>query len=203
MKPERYPKTKAPFVRDDDGIVQDKIKEGFEWVFEKESVIAVEKLDGQNVAVTFNDQGEITGIYSREGDEKSVKKGDVEFFEGVSRAMELNWDEYLDEKVEYGELVGPRVKGNPYDLDKHFWVPFKRANEKLKFKSWGKYEKDYESISNWLNPDIFGLPPLFYSNRHGVDFETAKEEGYTEGIIFYDKETGKRAKIRTDMFPWR
>lgn len=198
---ERYPKTHSPFVRED-GTVIDEIKEGFEWVFEKETVKAVEKLDGRNVAVNFSD-GRLEGIYSREGDEKRVENGDVEYFEGVSRAIERGWGDYIHKDgITYGELVGKRAQGNPYNLDYHLWVPFNKANEWLEFESWGDYPKEYENISEWFNPDKFGLIPLFYSKVHGVSFDKASKEGYVEGVIFYDKETGKRAKLRLDMFPW-
>lgn len=198
---ERYPKTHSPFVRED-GTVLDEIKEGFEWVFEKQTVKAVEKLDGRNVAVEFS-EGELVGIYSREGDEKKVENGDVEYFEGVARAIEKGWDEHIEKDgVTYGELLGPRPQGNPYDLDSHIWIPFSKANDWLEYESWGNHPKTFENISQWFNPEEFGLIPLFYSEFHGVDFETALSEGYVEGVIFYDEETGKRAKLRKDMFDW-
>lgn len=197
----RYPKTEAPFIREE-GVVQNEIREGFEWVFDKETVIAVEKLDGTNIAVECSN-GDITGIYTRNGELKTVQNGDVEYVEGVARAIEKGWGGYLEDNgITYGELVGKRIQGNPYEINYHIWVPFKKANEWLRYKSWGEYPKNFKSMSKWFNPDKFGLIPLFYSKVHGLDIETASEEGYVEGIIFYDTETGERAKLRLDMFPW-
>ena len=60
----------------------------------------------------------------------------------------------------------------------------------LKYKSWGKYPKDFETISNWFKE----LMPL-YSKMKNNGTE------YVEGIVFTNPD-GRMAKIRSDMFDW-
>ena len=59
----------------------------------------------------------------------------------------------------YGELVGPNMGSrdinNPYDMDVHVWFPLENyCKEKLKFNSWGKYSKNFDSIKRWFNPTV-------------------------------------------------
>lgn len=199
---EKYPKIESPFVREGNTIINN-IKKDYEWVFQSDNVIAVEKLDGENIGVHFKN-GKVKSIYTRNGNKKTIAKGDTEYVEAIANSMKKDWDKYINTKnsLEYGELVGPKIKGNPYDLDKHLWVPFKRSREKLTYNSWGEYPKTYESINNWFNPNKNGLIPLFYSNRHGLNFDEAKEKDYVEGVIFYNTKTKEKAKLRIDMFPW-
>jgi len=67
MKITDMPKLKSPFVRkviDNQYVVTNEIAERYEWVFEDESVMAVEKLHGTNVSIQITD-GIITGIWNR------------------------------------------------------------------------------------------------------------------------------------------
>jgi len=53
MKIRDMPKIESPFIRkeiDGNYIVTPEIAEGYEWVFEDDSVMAIEKLHGTNVS---------------------------------------------------------------------------------------------------------------------------------------------------------
>ena len=60
----------------------------------------------------------------------------------------------------------------------------------LKYKSWGKYPKDFDNISEWFKE----LMPL-YMLRKGV------KDGFVEGVVFTHPD-GRMAKLRKDMFDW-
>jgi len=91
-------------------------------------------------------------------------------------------------KIDIKEIEGKEIK--LFDL-KH--------DSYHEYKSWGKYPKDFDTISRWFKEDLI---PLFYSKIHGVGFDKARKNGYVEGIVFTDPETLKMAKLRRDMFDW-
>lgn len=201
----RFPKLESVYVRErkEDGsfLVTDTIKEEYEWVFEDDLVQAVEKLDGENIAVYIDKDGDINSIYTREGVE--IKPFGVRnrsyIVKGVLDAYRRGWlDELQNEQLHYGELVGPSVKQNPYDLDEHMWVPFEYLRNKASYKSWGEYPQDFESVSNWFEN---GLKPLFYLRIHNIPFNEEPNNAYVEGVIFTHPD-GRKAKLRRDMFPW-
>ena len=91
----------------------------------------------------------------------------------------------------FGELIGPKVNGNPYKLKEHIWIPFETFGQKhLKYKSWGKYPKDFKNISEWFKE----LMPLYALMK-------GDKEGFVEGIVFTHPD-GRMAKLRKDMFDW-
>ena len=196
------PKIDAPFVREEnengDYVVINEINEGYEWVFEKDNVMAIEKLDGTNVSVIIKG-GHITAVFNRKNRVPAFNTSKDFITRGLLNSMDRGYLN-LEDGQWYGELVGPKVQGNPYKLDEHLWIPFQRYSWKhLKYKSWGKYPKTFESINKWFKD---GLIPLFYSNIHGVDFDKARENCTPEGIMFTDPDTKKMAKLRYDMFDW-
>lgn len=203
---ERFPKINSPFERseNEDGryTVDPILKEDFEWVLEDDEVIAVEKLDGRNIAVQIDSDGNVSEIYTREGNlcEPFISQGDSYIIKGVLEAFERGWiDKYLSgDSLYYGELVGPKVQGNPYDLTKHMWVPFTYAQQNISYNSWGDYPKTYSSISNWFTE----LIPLFYSRIHNIKFTELTNDAYVEGIVFTHPSKNKYAKLRRDMFDW-
>ena len=105
-------------------------------------------------------------------------------------AKKKGYLEFLGDGQHFGELIGQGVR-NPYYLDYSIWIPFETFSQKhLKYKSWGKYPKDFNNISNWFK----GMIPLYNSmlgNRHG----------YVEGVVFTHPD-GRMAKLRKDMFDW-
>ena len=195
------PKLDSPFIRKEKNggyYLANEVKKGYEWVFESDDVIAVEKLDGTNVSVVIRN-GNITAVFNRKNRVPPYNKAKQFITKGILNSINRGYLN-LEDGQWYGELVGPKVQGNPYDLKEHLWIPFQSYSWKnLKYNSWGKYPKNWESINQWFKN---GLIPLFYSQIHGISFKDAKNKCQPEGIVFTDIKTNKMAKIRYDMFEW-
>lgn len=197
MKRHDMPKIKSPFVRQRMNgayIVIDEIESGYEWVFEDESVMAIEKLHGTNVSIVIAD-GNVTEVYNRTERIPFINKGKGHIIEGLLQAKNSRYLEFLGDGQHFGELIGKKVNGNPYKIAGHTWIPFSTyAQEHLKYKSWGKYPKDFDTISSWFYNDLI---PLFTSIR-------GNRNGFVEGIVFTLPTSNgyKYAKLRRDMFDW-
>lgn len=117
----------------------------------------------------------------------------------------LRWFNREHPQPFFGELVGPKVQGNKYGLDKHYWVPFKYAFDKFEYESYGNYGVEFEDLSEWF---VDGLIPLFYSQMNGgLDFDTAREQCTPEGVVFIEDSQEplwerKMAKLRRSDFEW-
>lgn len=187
-----FPKLESPFVRKTINgfyVVTPEITPGFEWVFEDETVMAIEKLDGTNVSIII-ENGEIKQIYNRTQNIPFFCKGKTFISEGLLNSFDKEYCN-LSDGQHFGELIGPKVNGNPYKLEEHLWIPFATyAKEHLRYKSWGEHPKDFNTISEWFKKDIFSL----YLRRKGI-----KE--FPEGIVFTHP-NGRMAKLRRDMFEW-
>lgn len=210
------PKLESPFVRkliDGKYVVTPEINPGYEWIFNDPSVIATEKLDGTNVSIVI-EKGIVIRIYNRtnlvmaNGLRIENNKGTRYILDGVMGAIEKGYVERLGDGQHFGEVIGPkfgRAHGggpNPYLLEKHIWIPFNTyVKEHLRYKSWGKYPKDFQTISNWFKDDLL---PLFFMRIHGdklKDRDAVHHVPYVEGIVFYHP-NGLMAKLRKDMFSW-
>ena len=187
------PKLQCPFVRKEvngDYIITDEITEGYDWVFEDESVMAIEKLHGTNVSIVIK-EGVVAEIYNRTSRIQFINKGKKFISEGVLNSYERCYNDLLVDGQHFGELIGPKVNGNPYKLEKHLWIPFSTFGQKhLKYKCWGKYPKTFESLSEWFKE----LMPLYALMK-------GDKEGFVEGIVFTHPD-GRMAKLRCDMFDW-
>jgi len=208
-----FPKVECPFVREETEagyLAQPEVNQSeryggsYDWVFEDDRVKAVEKLHGTNVSILVQN-GSIVGVWNRENriPAWSGHGNHRHIHEGIIHSQARGYTEKLTDGQHFGELVGPKVNGNPYDLEQHVWIPFTSyAQRTLEYESWGKYPKTFDAIEGWFDA---GLIPLFYSQWHGVDFDTAQEEGFVEGIVFThpepsDIDTIPYAKVRYDMF---
>lgn len=192
------PKLESPFVRvvneKGDYVVTPKIAEGYEWVFEDESVMAIEKLHGTNVSIVIQD-GVIIAVYNRTERIPFFNKGKKCIIEGLLNSHERGYIKGLLDGQHFGELIGPKVNGDPYKLKEHLWIPFETyCQEHLKYKSWGKYPKDFNTISKWFKE----LIPLYSCMVQG---EEGRKNGFVEGIVFTHPD-GRMAKLRKDMFDW-
>ncbi len=187
-------KIESPFTRkmiDGFYVVTPEITEGYEWVFNDESVIATEKLDGTNISIVIED-GQIKQIFNRANRIPFFNKPTRHIIDGVLEAFDRGYCNFTDGQF-FGELIGKKVNGNPYKLEGHIWIPFSTyIKEHLAYKSWGKYPKDFNTISEWFKTDIFSL---YYSKIHDG------EKIFPEGIVFVHPD-GRMAKIRRDMFDW-
>lgn len=195
------PKLECPFERvvNDKGeyVMVDKITPGYEWVFTDDNVMAIEKLHGTNVSIVI-EGGVVVSIWNRtERIIPFVTKGKHFIVEGLLESFKRGYLDLLGDGQHFGELIGPKVNGNPYKLKEHLWIPFETFCQKhLKYKAWGKYPKDFKTISEWFEKDLI---PLYACMVQG---EEGRKNGFVEGIVFTHPKTGQMAKLRRDMFSW-
>lgn len=198
MKIKDMEKIESPFVREEingDYIVIDKIAEGMEWVFNDDSVMAIEKLHGTNVSIQITD-GIIVSIWNRTERIPFFNKGKAHIVEGILESFKRGYMEFLDDGQHFGELIGERVNGNPYKIKGHLWIPFSTFGQKhLRYKSWGKYPKDFKTISDWFEKDLIPLYACMVQGSEG------RKTGFVEGVVFTHPD-GRMAKLRKDMFSW-
>lgn len=195
------PKLESPFVRemvDGNYIVTPKVAEGYEWVFTDDNVKAIEKLHGTSVSLVIK-EGAVISVWNRMNRIPFINKNKDWIIRGLLNSKKRGYLELPDGQF-FGELIGKKVNGNPYQMKEHLWIPFKTyAQKSLAYKSWGKYPKDFETISRWFKEDLL---PLFFTKYHRIDFEEAKKRnGFVEGVVFTHPD-GKMAKLRKDQFSW-
>ena len=196
------PKVYAPWERSDKphgGYTADnEILEGMNWVFDNENTIAVEKLDGTNVSIIVQG-GEITHVFNRTNRVQISPWSSNRILQGIREAHERGYIPVKNGQW-FGELIGPKINGNRHNIDYYLWYPFERAKQRLRYKSWNKYEPTREGISGWFKDHLFSL---FHMHENGVSIEggSVSSGTYCEGIIVVHKD-GRLAKIRRDMFDW-
>lgn len=199
IKIKDMPKIQSPFVRkviNGEYIVTDEVTEGYEWVFEDESVMAIEKLHGTNVSIEIRD-GQIVGIWNRTERIPFFCKGKGFIVKGILNSFDKKYMEFLGDGQHFGELIGPKVNGNPYKLEENLWIPFESYGQKhLAYTCWGKYPKTFESIREWFKE----LMPLYNLRIHGKT-DPLVDAHFVEGIVFTHPD-GRMAKLRGDMFDW-
>lgn len=179
-------------------LVTDEVNPGYEWVFDDPDTIAVEKLDGTNVKLKTED-GRLIAVQNRKNvlDPLQIIKGKTFIIEGIFMSIQKG---YVDDNQEQaGEVIGPKLQGNPYQQDLHIWYPFTKAVQHLKYKSFHEHDRTFSNFSAWFKDY---LKSLYHAKK--VGYENAV---FAEGVIFYNlkrKEEGKTymAKLRRDMFDW-
>ncbi len=179
-------------------LVTNEINPGFEWVIDDPDTIAVEKLDGTNVKIK-TEKGRLTALQNRKNviDPLLIMKGKAFIVEGVFMAIQKGYVEENQEQA--GEVIGPKLQGNPYQLDNHIWYPFEKAIKHLKYKSFHEHERTLENFSAWFKDH---LKSLHHSKRVGYD-----NADFAEGVVFYNlkrkaEKKSYMAKLRRDMFDW-
>ena len=206
------PKLQSPFVRkviNGDFIVTPEIDREYRWVF-KES-IATDKIDGTNVSIIIKD-GEIKSVYNRLN-KIDFWSGNRYIINGVRGSVIKGYfrPESLDDGQYYGECIGDKIQGNPYQLlEENIWIPFSRIKEKYQLKYWqemlnqfdGKSDKEIYSIVSKFFMDLYSL----FAAGRGLKGRITKNtifpnSGVAEGLVFYSTD-GRMAKLRRDMFDW-
>lgn len=177
-------------------LVVDEINPGYEWVFEDKDVIATEKLNGTNVKIK-TENGRLVAFMNRKNviDPLQIMKGKIFLIEGVFRAIQKGY--VKQDGVQAGEVIGPKLQGNPYRLDNHIWYPFEKAIKHLAYRSFYEHDRTFENWSSWFKDYLVSR---FAAKRGDKDI-------MAEGIVFYSlkrKAEGKvyRAKLRRNMFDW-
>lgn len=192
MNIQDFPKLESPFIRKEingDYIVTPEINPNCQWVFDDENIICQEKLDGTNTSIII-ENGKLVRVFNRENDIDIWSDNPVIL--AVRESYKRGYCNFTDGQY-FGEAIGERIQGNPYKITGNIWLPFDTYFVKhLTYKSWGKYPKDFNTISKWMKDDLM---PLFYMSKH------KGETGFVEGIVFHHPD-GRMAKLRRDMFDW-
>ena len=182
-------------------LVTKRITPGYEWVFEDPDTIAVEKLNGTNVKILM-EKGRLAALQNRKNviDPLQIMHGKTFIIEGVFRSIGKGY--VKEEGEQAGEVIGPKLQGNPYKLDLHEWYPFEKAIGDLRYKSFHEHERNFENWSSWFKDYLFSRYFTKRASKLGL-----KEQVFAEGVVFYNfkrKAEGKAwmAKLRRDMFDW-
>lgn len=177
-------------------LVVNEINPGYEWCFDDPDTFAIEKLDGSNVKLK-TENGRLIAIQNRKNviDPLQIVKGQVHYLDGVFQSVGKGYV-HLDGE-QFGELIGPKLQGNPYRLTNHLWYPFDRSIKFLRYNSFDEHERTFFNWSLWFENYLFSR----FSTKRG------DKDIFAEGIIIYNlkrKAEGKvyRAKLRRDMFEW-
>jgi hypothetical protein len=134
-------------------LVVNRINPGYEWVFDDPDTIAVEKLNGTNIKLkTENDR--LVALQNRKNiiDPLQIISGKTFIVEGIFRSIGKGYVKPDGEQS--GELIGPKVQGNPYKLDFHEWYPFEKAITGLRYKSFHEHERTFDNWSVWFKDGL-------------------------------------------------
>lgn len=208
-----FPKLESPFERETiNGVYQcvPRVPQEFMWVWSSDC-IAVDKLDGTNVSVFIQD-GKIKTILNRMN-VVDIWKGGKWFYEGIKNAIEREYiaPEKIKEEQIFGELVGPRINSNPYNLEEHLWIPFSYLKEHYYFKFWSDFVKECQGKSAQeifdKTSSVFKGMWSIYKRQRRIKSEVNEDTPFegsmaAEGIVFYNQKTGALCKLRRDMFSW-
>ncbi len=180
-------------------LIINEINSGYEWVFNDPYTIAVEKLDGTNIKLLTKDNLLIE-VQNRKNIINPLKiiGGKLFIIEGILRSVQKGYVE--DNKEQAGELIGPKLQGNPYKLEYHEWYPFEKAIKHLSYRSFHEHDRTFDNWNIWFKDYLV-------SRFHGKKKKLKDEKVMAEGIVFYNlkrKSKGLKymAKLRRDMFNW-
>jgi hypothetical protein len=182
-------------------LVIDRINPGYEWVFEDKETFAVEKLNGTNVKI-LTEKGMLRAVFNRKNpiDPLQIFSGKTFIMEAIFKSIDKGYVNKDGEQA--GEVIGPKVQGNPYKLLVHEWYPFERTISALRYKSFEEHDRTFDNWSSWFKDFLFSRYFTKKASKEGTE-----EKVFAEGVIFYNlkrKAEGKTwmAKLRRDMFDW-
>jgi hypothetical protein len=182
-------------------LVTEEVNQGYEWVFDDDDTIAVEKLHGTNVKVLM-DNGRIVTIQNRKNviDPNLIGKGTNFIMDGLLQSAMRGWVSLNGEHA--GELIGPKLQGNPYKLETHEWYPFEKTITELRYTSFNEHQRTFENLDNWFKDHLHSRLFVKRARKKGSD-----ETIFAEGVIFYNlrrraEKKSWMAKLRRDMYPW-
>lgn len=182
-------------------LAVDRVNPGYEWVFEDPDTIAVEKLNGTNIKLK-TERGRLVALQNRKNvlDPLQIVGGKNYIIEGIFRSIGKNYVKADGEQA--GELIGPKVQGNPYKLDFHEWYPFEKAVDNLRYKSFHGHERTFDNWSGWFKDWLHSRYYNKIAAKKGID-----DKVFAEGVVFYNLRRRAEnqtwmAKLRRDMFDW-
>lgn len=182
-------------------LVVDRVNPGYEWVFEDSETIAVEKLNGTNIKIK-TEKGRLVAMQNRKNviDPLQIVKGKIFLLEGIVNSSVK--DLVKEDGEQAGELIGPKLQGNPYGLDHHLWYPFDKAVKDLSYRSFLEHARTFDNWEAWFREHLLSRF-VIKKSKPGAE----KEKVFAEGVVFYNfrrKAEGKThmAKLRRDMYPW-
>lgn len=182
-------------------LVVNEVNPGYEWVFEDPETFCVEKLDGTNVKILVED-GRIVSAQNRKNviDRLRFANGQPFLLEALAKAGVDGLIEKNGEQA--GEVIGPLVNKNMYDLAYHLWFPFDKAILNLTYGSFNKHARTFDNLSLWFKDFLHSR---LYKKLHRM--ESDEVVPFAEGVVFYnfrrrDENKSWRAKLRRDMFEW-
>ncbi len=182
-------------------LVVNQVNPGYEWVFEDPETFAVEKLDGTNVKL-LTEKGRLLVVQNRKNpiDPLQIMHGKTFIIEGVLRSVGKGYVQENGEQA--GEVIGPKLQGNPYKLDAHEWYPFEKAITDLRYKSFDEHARNFDNWSSWFKDWLHSRYFTKRASKLGL-----QEKVFAEGVIFYNlkrRDQGEpwMAKLRRDMFDW-
>lgn len=182
-------------------LVVDRVNPDFEWVFEDEDTIAVEKLNGTNIKFK-TENGRLAVLQNRKNviDPLQIMHGKTFIMEGIFHSISKGYVQTDGEQA--GELLGPKVQANPYKLACHEWYPFTKAIADLRYKSFHEHARNFENWNHWFKDWLHSRYYQKIASKKGLE-----DKVFAEGVVFYNlkrKAENKiyMAKLRRDMFDW-
>ena len=212
IKAKDFPKLECPFEKEfieGNYVVIPKLREEFKWII-TDKCLATTKLDGTNVSIVIED-GEIVKILNRTN-KINIWKSGIQFYDGVRYAIDsghIKLDLMPDCQL-FGELIGPKLNSNPYQLKSHRFINFDYIKEKYYFKFWNDIINECEGKNDEeafkIIENVFKGLWCLYKRQLGIKGEVNEDTKFkglaAEGIVFYNIETGQMCKLRRDMFSW-
>jgi hypothetical protein len=127
-------------------------------------------------------------------------KGKTFLIEGILRSVGKGYVKEDGEQA--GEVIGPKLQGNPYKLEMHEWYPFDLAMERLRYRSFHEHARTFDNWSGWFKDFLDSRLYTKLASKTG-----AQDRVMAEGVVFYnlkrrDAQQTWRAKLRRDMFDW-
>lgn len=182
-------------------LVVNRVFPGYEWVCDDPDTFAVEKLNGTNVKLK-TEKGRLVALQNRKNviDPLQIMSGKTFIIEGIFRSIAKGYVKADGEQT--GELIGPKVNGNPLKMEQHEWYPFEKAINDLRYKSFHEHERTFENWDSWFKDWLFSRHYQKRASKTG-----AQDKVFAEGVVFYNlkrRAAGQSymAKLRRDMFAW-
>jgi hypothetical protein len=203
--PKDFQKLQSPFEREEvkniGYVCVPKFRREFNWILDKDKVIATEKFDGTCTSVVIQD-GKIVRILNRMNLIDIWKSKDW-FYRGIKRAIDENKfnPDLLPDCQIFGELLAEDINSNPYQLTAPLWLPFDYIKEHYYFKfyyAWLEEKKLCREIN--VDEELYNAFRELFMELKSLWFRKRGIEKEPEGIVFHNKETGEMCKLRGNMW---